>query len=216
MAFASSYLPIASTFPKNSLERTDTPLFPIPALREAIANAICHRDYAYRGGSLSFAIFDDRLEIWNYGLLPHGVTLTTLKSLNQSIPRNIKLANVFYYRKITESWGRGVKMILKLCAEAGHPEPAYSQVAGGTLLTLRSNEPIGSTVIKTPLMSLTQRQTVIIETLRTFNSLSTKELQEKVSVQIPERTLRLELRRLKEMGLVSATGQTNARKWHLR
>jgi len=125
MAFINTYLPIASAFPKNSIERIDTPLFPIPALREAIVNAICHRDYSDRSGSLSFAIFDDRLEIWNYGLLPNGITLEQLKHLNQSVPRNTKIANVFYYHKLTETWGRGVKMIIKLCTQANHPEPIY-------------------------------------------------------------------------------------------
>jgi len=91
-------------FLKNSIERVDIPLFPIPALREVFVNALCHRDYAFPGGSISFAIFDDRLEIWNYGLLPTGVSLETLKQMNQSVPRNQKIANVFYYHRMSESW----------------------------------------------------------------------------------------------------------------
>lgn len=103
MAFANTYLPIASTFPHNSLQREDTPLFPIPALREALVNALSHRDYAYAGGSISFAIFDDRIEIWNYGLLPNGVFLKLLPETNQSVPRNQRVANIFYYHKMSES-----------------------------------------------------------------------------------------------------------------
>jgi len=103
MLFANTHLPVSSEFPKNSVQRIDTPLFPILAIREAIANALCHRDYSYYGGSISFAIFDDRLEIWNYGLLPSGLTTDKLKTLNCSVPRNRKIANVLYYHKIFES-----------------------------------------------------------------------------------------------------------------
>lgn len=218
MAFTNTYLPIASVFPKNALERIDTPLFPIKVLREAIANSICHRDYAYRGGSISLAIFDDRLEIWNYGLLPNGLSVDTLKQANQSVPRNVRIAKVLYYHKITETWGRGIKMIVKLCLESGHPEPSYAQVAGGTLLTLHSKQQIGNTITQLAVSPLTDKQTLIIDTLRAFEPLSTKELQEKMQDRlqavIPERTVRRELNNLKKIGLVSVKGQTNNRKWY--
>jgi ATP-dependent DNA helicase RecG len=85
MAFSNTYLPVASTFSQKSIERIDTPLFPILALREAIANAICHRDYSYQGGRVSFAIFDDRIEVWSYGLFTPGVSIENLTGLNQSV-----------------------------------------------------------------------------------------------------------------------------------
>jgi ATP-dependent DNA helicase RecG len=56
------------------LERKDEPLFPLEALREALVNAICHRVYTHPGDAVSIAIFDDRLEIWNDGKLPFGLT----------------------------------------------------------------------------------------------------------------------------------------------
>ena len=54
-------------------EREDEPLFPLEALREALVNAFCHRDYTIIGGSVSLAIYDDRLEIWSDGALPFGL-----------------------------------------------------------------------------------------------------------------------------------------------
>ena len=100
LSFANLHLPIASTFLKDSVKREDKPLFPISVLREAITNALCHRDYSFSGGSISFAIYDDRLEIWSYGLLPPGLSIGELGELNQSIPRNRRIANILYYHKL--------------------------------------------------------------------------------------------------------------------
>lgn len=219
MAFANTYLPIASTFPKNNILRKDIPLFPLMALREAIANALCHRDYSYYGGSISFAIYDDRLEIWNYGSFPPGITLKNLKNLNCSIPRNRKIANVLYYHKIFESWGRGVHMIITECKKAGHPEPFYSQDSVGTTLTLPSHHLLGSTSpqpIQSPisLEELSGRQIEIITILRNHKSLSPDGIRTLMKHPLPERTLRFELNRLEKLGFINSTGQTRTRKWH--
>jgi len=100
-------------------------------LREAITNALCHRDYSFSGGSTSFAIYDDRIEIWNYGILPPGLSVNDLGDLNQSIPRNRRMANILYYHKLFESWGRGIRLIIDGCIEAGYPSPIYSINSGG-------------------------------------------------------------------------------------
>lgn len=222
MEFTSIYLPIASTFPPGSLQRKDVPLFPIVALREAIANAICHRDYSYHGGSVSLAIYDDRIEIWNYGLLPPGISVEHLKTLNQSVPRNRLIANVLYYHKIFESWGRGVQMILTECKQAGHPEPFYSQNAGGTVLTLPSSSLIGhtsssqATLVDLSSAGLSIRQKEIIMLLSKHPFLSPNDLRSLMPSPLPERTLRDELNRLKVLGFVDMTGQTRARKWFIK
>jgi len=98
---------------------------------------------------------------------------------------------------------------------AGHPEPIYTQVAGGTLLTLPSYKPIGSTTSHLIKPKLTDRQEAIIKVLQKHGSLSISELREKLTMDVPERTLRDELNRLKGMDLVNATGQTTMRKWRV-
>lgn len=213
MAFASTYLPIASTFPKDSLERVDTPLFPISALREALVNALCHRDYAYNGGSITFAIFDDRVEIWNYGLLPNGVELESLKALNRSVPRNPKIANIFYYHKLSETWGRGVKLIVKLCKEAGHPEPQYSQESGGTVLTLPAKQPIGNTSIQIEQVILSKRQKEILDIMEGLGECTTTNILEKMTNPPTDRTLRTELGKLEELKVVERRGVGRGTLW---
>lgn len=216
LTFANTYLPIASTFPKDSIQRDDSPLFPIVALREAIANAVCHRDYSSVSGSISFAIYDDRLEIWNYGLLPPGISLASLKQGNQSIPRNRRIANVLYYHKLFESWGRGVQMIMSECKKAGHPEPFYIQESGGTKLILPSKQMTGSMMSasapETP--PLTKRQLEILNLFKKHNKLSTEEVHQGLTNPPSERQIREELSQLKKLGHIDYSGETRSRKWH--
>ncbi|MFN7093858.1 MAG: RNA-binding domain-containing protein [Burkholderiales bacterium] len=216
IAFANTYLPIASSFSKSEFFRKDTPLFPILAIREAVANALVHRDYSYYGGSVSFAIYDDRLEIWNYGLLPSGISAQNLKDLGRSIPRNPKIANVLYYHKIFESWGRGVQMIIDECIKAGHPEPFYSQDSVGTLLTIPAKQRIGTSLTKLDTQHLSSRQQEIIAILKQYNELAKEEIGHKLNKPVSERWLRNELNTLKDMGYITYIGNTKSRKWFIK
>ncbi len=129
MTFMRRHLPVAGRIQAGLFEREDEPLFPLEALREALVNAICHRDYALPGGAISLAIFDDRLEIWSDGTLPSGIRVADLKRDHQSRPRNPLIASVLYQRGLVESWGRGTHRIVALCALAGHPQPDFLELA---------------------------------------------------------------------------------------
>lgn len=215
LSFANLHLPISSTFSKDSVKREDTPLFPITILREAITNALCHRDYSYTGGSVSFAIYDDRLEIWSYGLLPPGLSIDDLGELNQSIPRNRRIANVLYYHKLFESWGRGIRLIIDGCVEAGHPSPVYSINSAGLLLTMPyqlATKPIAQ---RTQTEELTDQQKELILLIEQHHSMSTIELRDKLLFSPSERWVRDTLGKLKKLGYVDAVGQTTARKWFI-
>lgn len=219
MAFAQIHLPVASTFPTNSLEREDKPFFPFVALREALANAICHRDYTSTSGSISFAIYDDRIEIWSYGLLPAGVNFEDLTQMNQSVPRNHRIANILYYHKLFESWGRGIQLIIKECTQANHPTPFYRVTTGGLMLTMPFKSLIGSTsALEVPLdqeqMQIGERQQEILQLLsKNPRGLSTGDIHKELGEYISERWVRETLNRLKEQGLIDAEGQTTNRKW---
>lgn len=217
MSFANSYLPVASTFYENDYFRKDTPLFPILALREAIANALIHRDYSFSGGSVSFAIYDDRLEIWNYGLPPSGIAASDLTKLNHSIPRNRKIARVLYYHKIFESWGRGVQMIIETCRQSGHPTPFYKLDPVGTELTLPSKQVIGAgaTQLINEIAPLTLRQQDILALFAKHKELTNGMIKHMLNNTISERYILKELLQLKNLGYVNYTGNTRARKWFM-
>jgi ATP-dependent DNA helicase RecG len=88
MEFLTRHLPIAGRIEPGIFERVDEPLFPLVALREALVNAFCHRDYAQVGGAVSVGIYGDRLEIWSDGNLPFGLRPADLKRDHLSRPRN--------------------------------------------------------------------------------------------------------------------------------
>jgi ATP-dependent DNA helicase RecG len=79
--------------------------YPSVALREALANAFCHRDYSIGGGSVGVAIHQDRLEITSSGTLHFGLTAEKLFEPHESLPWNPLIAHVFYRRGIIETWG---------------------------------------------------------------------------------------------------------------
>ena len=103
--FFREYLPIAGRIEPDRFERVDEPRYPPLALREALANAICHRDYAIGGGSVAAAIYDDRLEVTSSGSLHFGLTAEALFQPHESLPWNPLIAGVFYLRGIIEQWG---------------------------------------------------------------------------------------------------------------
>lgn len=108
---------------------------PVKALREALINALCHRDYDIHQCSIGIAIYDDRIEIESPGLLPHQLTPKTIKRVHKSFPRNEVLANVLYQTTYLERWGSGVKRIIDVCKEEGSPEPFWIEEAGYTVVT---------------------------------------------------------------------------------
>ena len=103
---------------------------PVDAIREALVNAFAHRDYSALGGSVSLAIFDDRIEIRNPGHLPADFPIAAPQTSDDSLPHNPILARVLYLRKTIEMWGRGMGLIGKVCAKANFPYPKVEEVNG--------------------------------------------------------------------------------------
>lgn len=93
----------------SGLDRIDQRDYPAAALREALLNAIVHRDYSM-GGPTLVSIFDDRIEIVTIGGLPRGITYADMM-LGVSVPRNPHLANVFYRLRLVEAYGTGLLKI---------------------------------------------------------------------------------------------------------
>ena len=123
--FLRDHLPVASRFEPDAYVRTDIPAIPTAALREAIANALCHRDYTSGAGSVDIAVYADRVEITNIGQLHFGLTPEALRGPHPSKPWNPAIANAFYRRGVIETWGRGTNRICELVEAAGLPAPEF-------------------------------------------------------------------------------------------
>lgn len=115
------------------LERMEPLEYPEPALREAILNAIIHKDYLSTW--IFLRVYDDKLTIWNPGKLPEELTVEKLRTSHSSYPRNKVIANVFFKAGFIEAWGRGTNKIIDTCRDAGLPEPLIEEDQGGIEIT---------------------------------------------------------------------------------
>jgi len=139
--FFRDHLPVAGRVLPNVFERVDDPLYPPAALREALANALCHRDYSIPGGAVSIAIYDDRLEVASTGSLPFDLTPEDLLRPHTSRPWNPLIAQVFYRRGLIEAWGRGTLKMRDLTEAAGLPAPEFDCHSGEVLVRFRRSSP---------------------------------------------------------------------------
>lgn len=216
LEFVRRHLPISSRYDPNQFERIDEMALPLLAVREAIINAICHRDYSSRTGDISLYIFNDYLEIHNIGHLYGGLTIEQLHVKHPSRRRNERIAQVFHARKFIDRFGGGTRRILRLCAEQFLPEPEFSEVSDGFQIKFLFREPIGPQKdMPVTRQELTPRQLEILSSLKIHGKLSTRKLHDKLANPPTERWLRDELNGLLHLGLVKAEGATTKKRWVL-
>lgn len=222
--FVNRHIPIASTFNfEKSFARIDKPAMPMVVVREALINAICHRDYSNDTGSLYVAVYDDRIEIWNPGKLMKGITLKDLKRPHASHRRNKIIADVFYSRGFIERWGMGIKKMMDICKDVGLPPPKFSEYSGGFAIELFFAESIGAPVIQMvnpstedqKIINLTRRQVAILNILQTGKRLTTIEIGKQLDELLSMRTLQRELVSLKEKKFVDLHGYGRNAIWVL-
>lgn len=108
---------------------------PPDAVGEAIVNAIAHRNYR-SDASVEVRLFIDRLEIWNPGRLPSGLTIDSLREDHPSVPNNPLLAESLYLARYIEKVGSGTQAMIEICRESGLPEPVFEERHGSFIVTL--------------------------------------------------------------------------------
>jgi len=179
---------------------TESWSLPLTAIREAMINAVVHADYAQQGAPIRLAIFDDRIEIENPGVLLFGLTVDEIK-LGVSKLRNRVIGQVFYRLGLIERWGSGIKRIVDSCVESGLPEPLFEEIGTHFRVTLFTQANNTQVIGK---RKSDQTNYDIIATLKKSNGLSTSELAE--AIKKSQRTTRTRLISLIEKGLVYAVG----------
>ena len=132
------------------LLRIEKDEYPVAAVREMLLNALVHR--SYMGSMIQMRVYDDKLNIWNEGLLPEGMDFESLKHHHISRPRNQLIADVCFKAGYIDSWGRGTLKIYEACKEMGLPEPEIISMDGGILVTvykdpnIQATQQVGSTL----------------------------------------------------------------------
>lgn len=132
--FCFKHLNLSAKVIPSQVERVEHLEIPPEALREAILNALVHRQYSKKG-AVSLAIYDDRLEVTSPGGFPPGKTVEQITTEHESEPRNERIAHVLYLRKTIETWGRGFDRIRSECAKGGVPPPTVVEKDGYVRLT---------------------------------------------------------------------------------
>ena len=212
LLFLRRHLPVAGRIQPGLFERVDEPLFPLVALREALVNAICHRDYSLAGGAVSLAIYDDRLEIWSAGTLPFGLKVEDLTRDHQSRPRNPLIAEVFYKRGLVERWGRGTQKIVELCLAAGQPEPEFIEQAGAVGVRFF---PSGYIAPHRVGFDLTTRQREIMHILALHEPAPLRVIMQQLTTPPSDAAVQLDLTQLRQANLIIVDGRGRGASWRL-
>jgi ATP-dependent DNA helicase RecG len=211
--FLRDHLPVAGRVVPGLFERVDDPLYPPVALREALANALCHRDYAAGGSSVSVAVFDDRLEIASTGPLPFGQTPQDLMKPHPSRPWNPILANVFYRRGIIESWGRGTLKMAELTQRAGLTPPEIEAGVGEVVVRFRPTAYVPPLRIGHDLSDLQRK---LLEVLSQTGPVPLGKIMERLPSGTSRRTVQDNLKLLHDLGQVDFSGAGRWRRWRLK
>ena len=158
------------------LQRIEPLEIPEDALREAIFNAIIHKDYT--GVHIQMRVYNDRIELWNQGRLPEELTPEKLLELHSSYPRNKNIAEVFYRAGFIESWGRGIRKIVDGVKKAGLAEPKIEDAEGGVRITIFRKGFVSQDVPQ----GLTDTQYKILECIRDNPKISREKIAEHLGV----------------------------------
>jgi len=212
-----------------SIQRKEIPEIPIEAIREAITNSYCHRDYRSSQNN-EIAIYSDRIEIYNPGRFPDGHSPEDfIKGEGQSVKRNPNIAQMMYYCKDIESFGTGLQRIVKACEEA-NVKVEFKQLKLGFMVVFyrpvnhinigekssisakrssvkRSHDPIND-LLSDPLNETQKSITEILSAngAATYEALAT-------AVKVSTATIKRNMKRLQEMGVVERTGGKKNGHW---
>lgn len=172
------------SFQSKGTERKERPQYPDEVIREALVNALVHRDYSNHTGSIHVHIFPERLEIFNSGAFLDGVTADTLLKGSISVLRNPDIAQIVYLNGRMEKAGRGSQLIVQSCKKYGLPEPEWRSEEGvGVTLILRNREVSMDDTMEVSMDDTMEVAKEVKMIVRAINGeLSRKQIQEKFAL----------------------------------
>lgn len=177
------------------VHREEKPEYPPAVIREAVINAVVHADYSITGSSINLAVFDDRIEITNPGLLPFGLTLEAALS-GVSRLRNRVIGRVFRELALIEQWGSGLNRMISTCEELGLKEPDFEELGTSFRVTLYSS--------RISLPARPKWEDHLMDRLRKTGEISTSDAAE--LWEVSARTARSRLKKLVEKGSLATVG----------
>ncbi|MBU4189865.1 MAG: putative DNA binding domain-containing protein [Candidatus Thermoplasmatota archaeon] len=192
-------------------EREEKYEYPADAIREAIINAVCHRDYE-TSTNIQIRIFDDRIEVWSCGSLPEPLTLEDLRKKHRSILRNPLIGKCFFLMKFIEQWGTGTNDMIDMCLDWDIPEPLFEYVTCDFVITFRKSKLTEEYLEK---LGLNERQKKAVEYLLKHKKITNREYRQ-LNSNITDRTVLNDLNELISKDIVIAKGERKFRYYILR
>ena len=197
--------------------RTDKQDYPEEAIREALLNALVHRDYGF-SGSIIINVNDSKMEFISLGGLLPGLSTEDIR-IGVSQPRNKKLAEVFYRLRLIESYGTGIRRIFKLY-ESCPVQPSIEATANAFKIVLPNMNAAGATIenaleeTEKPTATITQQMKIVMDYLVEHGEMTDEDLQELLNIK--KTRAYLLSRKMHENGLIDIIGRGACKRYKLK
>ena len=200
------------------VQRIERYFVPEDALREALLNAICHKQYQ-SGIPIQISVYEDRLYVANVGSLPENWTIESLMAKHSSVPYNPNIASVFYLAGFIESWGRGVEKICDALKADNLPMPEYTVHPGDIMIKftgpedriVRVTDRLSDQLSEKLSDKLSDKEKLTLELLVEDPGYTSPQIADKLSVSRVSVTKYLKA--LKEKGLIERVGSDRKGYW---
>jgi ATP-dependent DNA helicase RecG len=195
----------------SGLERVEETEYPPEAVREALVNAVAHRDYQIRGDEIRVMFFADRVTFYSPGRLPGHVTVDNL--VDERFSRNETIVQVLSDMGFIERLGYGIDRMIQLMAKAGLPPPEFHETAAGFQVTLTGHAEAligeGSDAQRWRYLNLNERQEKALAYLADKGRITNREFQE-LCPEVSAETIRRDLVALVRKDLLLKIGEKRA------
>lgn len=198
------------------MQRIERYFVPEDALREALLNALCHKQYQ-SGVPIQISVYEDKLYISNCGCLPEDWTWENLMRKHASIPYNPSIAHVFYLAGFIESWGRGIEEICATCKNNGIPQPVYTINPGDIMIAFTALEDrlVNFRRVTDGVTDrVTDNERELLLLLNEDPGYTMIQLSQKM--KISRKTVAKRLKLLKEKGVIERIGSDRTGYWKIR
>lgn len=183
------------------LQREEKPEYPPFAVREALVNAVCHRDYRLRGRRIEVRMFDDRLEVSSPGGLPGYITLDNI--VEEHFSRNPRLVNGLFQWGYIEELGLGVDRMIEDMVKSGHPQPVFRATPYAFTVTLKNVQTARAMPVWRDNMN--ERQARAIQYIQQSGRITNRDYRE-LCPDVSTETLRLDLADMVDKGVLLKVG----------
>ena len=201
------------------MQRIET--FPVPrqAFKEAIVNAIIHRDYS-TGNPIHIHVYPNEVLIYNDGRIPESWTIETLFTKHTSVPFNPLIANAFFRSGQIESWGRGIEKITNSLKMWKMPKPFYRTKKNEVMIGFKiENQEIESIISQYSMkgeidFGLNQTQELLLKIIRQSPDVTIKSMA--TILGLTENHIKKNTQHLKKIGLINRIGSNKKGYWEIK